>query len=687
MARRDSASFVGRAAELSVVDALLLDDPAASVVLVHGPGGLGKSALLREVARRGQRTGWTPFVVDGQDLPPCPDALDEALARARRATRPLVLVDSYERMSALGPDLRRILPTLPDRTVVVVAGRAAPEPAWFEGGWEWLVRELPLGPLSPPDARALLATHGATDGERAEELTRWAGGSPLVLTLAVQADRTQARAAGGRGSEAVVARAVGRRLIEREDGNRHPDVVWVASLVRTVTEALMTDVLPSGATDALRWLASRTYARQRGARVELDDLARWAVRCELVDSNPDRYRDLVRRLADCLYDQAMSSGAAVVPDLAELVLPASGPGGAIDSVRPGDTDQIVGPTARALLELAPELGAVARDQDGRVAGYSISVTSATAPQAAHDDPVLGPWLQHAATLTPDGNALLCRDLVGDAGTRLLANVLGRSGTANPRYVYLPTPDVRLGPPCYLPELGCHLLDCGETGLVGRLRDRAYGQLGLRPCARPTPPPAEQARATAGTAAEAGQGPALELRVLTPVVEVLVGGEARALSDAQAKLLLALAASHPTPMHAEQVSELLWPNEPLEATRPRLHNLLLRLRKALDDRSAVTARRGGVLGLAADRWTVDLWACRQVLADKDGDREVRRRALLRPSGNLAEVQFPYDDHFVEGRARVRSEWLRHARAAGDSGEVTAADLAPVLAALGLTPADL
>jgi hypothetical protein len=476
-----------------------------------------------------------------------------------------------------------------------------------------------------------------------------------------------------------VARAVVRRLIEREDGNRHPDVVSVASLIRTVTEPLLADVLPGGASDALRWLASCTFARRQGTGVELDDLARWAVRTDLEDNNPDRYRDLVRRLADSLATQADG-----VADLAELVLPASGPGGTIDAVRPGDTEQLLDPTTRALLELAPELGAIARDQDGRVGGYAIGVTSTTAPQAAHDDPVLGPWFEHAATLGADGDALLCRNLAGDPGTRLLATVVGRPGTANVRYVYLPTLDARLGQPRYLPTLGCYLLDCGDAGLLGRLRDLVYAHLGLRPSASPRTALASSAPPGPGPAALKGSH-ALELRVLTPVVELLVGGEARTLSDAQAKLLLALAASHPIPMHAEQVSELLWPNEPIEATRPRLHNLLLRLRKALGDRSAVTARRGGVLGLTADRWTVDLWTFRQALADKDGSSQ----ALLLPRGNLAEVQFPYDDHFMEERARVRSEWLRHARAVGDAGDgdPPTAELGTVLAALGLTAADL
>ena len=52
VAARDRQRFVGRDSELELFDSLLSDDPPANVVLVHGPGGIGKSALLREVARR-----------------------------------------------------------------------------------------------------------------------------------------------------------------------------------------------------------------------------------------------------------------------------------------------------------------------------------------------------------------------------------------------------------------------------------------------------------------------------------------------------------------------------------------------------------------------------------------------------------------------------------------------------------
>ena len=188
MTRLDEAAFVGRRPEIGFLDALFVDDPPANVVLVHGPGGIGKSSLLRRMVQRGQEAGWTPLMIEGRDLPPVADALDDAVARAHSFKRPLVVLDTYERMQALGGHLRReVLPDLPDETIVVIAGRGVPDPAWREGGWENLTVELELTPLDPGEARALLTARGVDDPERAAELAEWAGGSPLALTLAAQA--------------------------------------------------------------------------------------------------------------------------------------------------------------------------------------------------------------------------------------------------------------------------------------------------------------------------------------------------------------------------------------------------------------------------------------------------------------------------------------------------------------------
>jgi replication-associated recombination protein RarA len=158
---RDRDRFVGRVAELALLESCLEDDPPANVVLVHGPGGIGKSTLLRELARRAQARGIETFLVEGRELPPMPDALKAVLSAARGSDRPLVLIDSYERMTALAGYLRRgLLPSLPERTLVVIAGRTSPDEGWFAGGWEGVATELELGAMGRTEAADLLDAQG-----------------------------------------------------------------------------------------------------------------------------------------------------------------------------------------------------------------------------------------------------------------------------------------------------------------------------------------------------------------------------------------------------------------------------------------------------------------------------------------------------------------------------------------------
>src|SRR3954447_11369800 len=98
------------------------------------------------------------------------------------------MFDTYQRMTAGGTYLRqRLLPSLPERSLVILAGRTAPEPEWFQGGWEQLTVEYELRPLEAEDGQVLLEERGIVDEELQHELLAWSGGSPLALTLAADA--------------------------------------------------------------------------------------------------------------------------------------------------------------------------------------------------------------------------------------------------------------------------------------------------------------------------------------------------------------------------------------------------------------------------------------------------------------------------------------------------------------------
>src|SRR4029077_3073323 len=120
--------------------------------------------LLREVARRAAERGRSCLAVDGRELGPAPGLLEAAMHEAAHQARPVVLLDSYERMTALDPYLRReLLPGLPDQALIVIAGRGTSDPTWFSGGWEAVTARLDLGALAPEDAQRLLAAHGLND--------------------------------------------------------------------------------------------------------------------------------------------------------------------------------------------------------------------------------------------------------------------------------------------------------------------------------------------------------------------------------------------------------------------------------------------------------------------------------------------------------------------------------------------
>ena len=248
VATLDRERFSGRGAELALLEGLLRDDAAGQVALVHGPGGIGKSALLRELARRAERVGFVPRVLDGREVLPVPGEIERALEGIERDERPLVVFDSYERMAGADGWLRQtLLPSLPERAVVVLAGRGAPADGWFRDGWEHVVVDVELAPLGPADARALLAAYGVADDDEAGELVRWAKGWPLALSLATTGlAREEALVADDLDRRPDLLRTAVARVARAELDDGGFDAVAVAAIARAC-DAPMLRAVPSRA--------------------------------------------------------------------------------------------------------------------------------------------------------------------------------------------------------------------------------------------------------------------------------------------------------------------------------------------------------------------------------------------------------------------------------------------------------
>jgi hypothetical protein len=609
---RDRSRFTGRGAEIAFLDECLdSDDPPASVVHICGPGGIGKSTLLRQAARHARDRGISVVTIDGRELGPTPGTLELALRAASKNERPLVLLDSYERMTGLDTQLRHeLLPELPDRAVVIIAGRGAPDPGWFSGGWEGVTARLDLTGLPAREARQLLAARGLTD-QRVPAIVDWAAGSPLALALAADAALTDPDwTAASAPDRPEMLRSLLNRLVETELVDVRPSALGIAIVARTVTPGLLRAVLPDENPDAaFRQLSELTITEELGSGLAMHDLTRKALLADLRQRNPSLERDLRQRVADHLFTRGLAGDQTMMIELAHLVenpLLRWGFGWdgnvsfRIDSVRPGDADRIALMTtehnlewwqlARRYFAEAPDRVAVARDLSDQISGYLVSMSLATAPEFAAADPIAGPWLADARRNLAAGESVLwhCAVDFTQGQVQAMLGIAGmlRCGAASPRFAYLPIDpnlpgavefaqalsavhladlDVRIG----AAEALCYRLDYGPGGIFPYMRAHIYAELGLPPPELPSAPAIDAAAvreilknfrvpralarsplATGSTVAERAESVQRQVRK--------AAGEAFGDSDTEKLLHRVLVAGYLEPMrsHEEAASKLL-----------------------------------------------------------------------------------------------------------------------------------
>ncbi|MFH8533982.1 AAA family ATPase [Streptomyces tendae] len=284
--------FFGRQEELSLFRRCLDGSPGApSVIVLHGPGGMGKSALLQRFAMEASAAGRPVVAIDADAIDVSPSAFEQAAAGVFSQDDAVLLVDSFEHYRDLEEWIREgFLPRLPTGALVVLAGRFAPDPLWkADFAWSEVLHVLPLDELAPKDAADLLASQGV-DPSSHGGILRGAAGSPLALRMAAEAV-SQATTAE---SVAWALRVGTDRLLTKVVGKlpsaKHRRALETCSHVVDTTEELLRLVLPEeDAAELFDWLRQQSYVKSSPFGLRPYDIVRNAVDNDLRWRDPEGF--------------------------------------------------------------------------------------------------------------------------------------------------------------------------------------------------------------------------------------------------------------------------------------------------------------------------------------------------------------------------------------------------------------
>jgi hypothetical protein len=307
-------AFAGRQEEMRLFRSAIDGGRCSPTVLfVHGPGGIGKSILLRRFATEAERAGRVVVDVDGRTIEPTPGAFEAAACEALIGPR-VLLVDAFERCQGLEGWLRdRFLPRLMAGTVVVIAGRNAPGSRWTsDPGWIEMLRVLTLRNLAPADAIALLDARGVRP-ESHDALLAFTGGHPLALTLAAAAAVQDEGAAATWTPTHDLVETLMPQLVGDVPSPAHRRALEVCAHAYVTTEALLRATLGDDAGPLFAWLRRQPFVESTRRGVFPHDVVREVLEHDLRWRDPDGYEAMRHRIHGYLFERVRAAPESRMP--------------------------------------------------------------------------------------------------------------------------------------------------------------------------------------------------------------------------------------------------------------------------------------------------------------------------------------------------------------------------------------
>ena len=318
--------FVGRTTEQEVIrEALTAAELPFVLLYLFGPGGVGKTSLLRETLHLARQLQIQTCLLDGRDLDPSPASFLSALqqwlktpdsdavftALAQQNGRFLLLLDTAELLKPLDGWLRdTFLPQLPGNVLVIIAGRNPPSLRWrTDPGWQQLMRVLSLKNLNQEESRAFLMRRQVPAREHVAVM-QFTHGHPLALSLVADVFAQQPDTRFAPEEAPDIIKTLLDQFMQEAPSTHHRAALEASSQVRLLNEPLLGAMLQVDDPHPIfTWLRDLSFIDAERRGLFPHDLAREAMAVDLHWRNPTWQAELHNRARKYYIDRFSEGGA------------------------------------------------------------------------------------------------------------------------------------------------------------------------------------------------------------------------------------------------------------------------------------------------------------------------------------------------------------------------------------------
>jgi Transcriptional regulatory protein, C terminal len=439
-------TLAGRDAELRLLRQVTT--PGGPVVAyVHGPAGIGKTALVSALDACLEDERVRRLHVAGGAVEPTPSAILMAFGRVLgHKTRTVaelaavlgtvedvtvVLVDDVDTWRLAASWLRvDLLPALPANTRFVLAGAVPPPAAWSTEYGQYFL-DIKLGALPRTESDAAVAAMGLST-ETAERIWQLSGGHPLGLRMAIHAARAGSLGTTRDAGELAnaILQAIGDSGLRRS--------VEACAIVRRANRALVSAILeveepiPLSLLEAVEALP---FATRDAEGIYIAEPVRRALVDWMSGVEAERYQLWRKTAADWIVSRLRTAGRSgrwrYMADLLHLLeqpalrnafFPPEEEAPPVEPARADDFDRIFdiaelrdGPDERACIEVwgqrLPHRFSVARGPKSEVLAFYLFVRQDDPHSGLGAvDPLFASWQAHLAANPIEGEILFIRQI-------------------------------------------------------------------------------------------------------------------------------------------------------------------------------------------------------------------------------------------------------------------------------------